>query len=401
MTKKASISYLGLSLGILLLLPVALAAPSPSITTFTSPNVQTDGRFGESVAVSGNILVVGALFETAGASPPCPCARAGHAYIFSTTGSLIATLTSPNVETDGWFGFPVAVSGTIVVVGAENETVGGIVGAGHAYIFSTTGSLIATLASPNAQSNGRFGESVAVSGNTVIVGAPQESVSGLTQAGHSYVFTIAGSLIATLTSPNLQSFEYFGFSAATSGSTVVVGAPVAGAGHAYICSTTACPATGTLTSPNAVPSGSFGRSVAMSGSSIVIGAYFESVNGLRAGRAYIFNITGSLNATLVSPNPTNNGYFGFEVAINGTRVVVGAPFEGHAYICSAAGCPATGALSSPNGIIAVRFGWSVGVVPLAHRHFGVIVGDSGVTAGTSPPCPCSGAGHAYMYTLRS
>src|SRR3989442_209144 len=295
MRKRSSITYLGLSLGILLLLPVALAARSPSITTFTSPNVQTDGRFGESVAVSGNMVVVGALFENAGASPPCPCARAGHAYIFSSTGSLIATLTSPN----------------------------------------------------------------------------------------------------------LQSFEYFGFSAATSGSTVVVGAPVAGAGHAYICSTTACPATGTLTSPNAVPSGSFGRSVAMSGSSIVIGAYFESVNGLRAGRAYIFNITGSLNATLVSPNPTNNGYFGFEVAINGTRVVIGAPFEGHAYICSAAGCPATGALNSPNGIIGVRFGWSVGVVPLAHRHFGVIVGDSGVTAGTSPPCPCSGAGHVYMYTLRS
>src|SRR5256712_466733 len=300
MGKRSSITYLGLSLGILLLLPVVLAARSPSITTFTSPNVQTDGRFGESVAVSGNMVVVGALCETAGASPPCPCARAGHVYIFGTTGSLIATLTSPNVETDGWFGFPVAVSGTMVVVGAENETVGGIVGAGHAYIFSTTGSLIATLASPNAQSNGRFG-----------------------------------------------------------------------------------------------------RSVAMSGSSIVIGAYFESVNGLRAGRAYIFNITGSLNATLVSPNPTNNGYFGFEVAINGTRVVVGAPFEGHAYICSAAGCPATGALSSPNGIIGVRFGWSVGVVPLAHRHFGVIVGDSGVTAGTSPPCPCSGAGHVYMYTLRS
>src|SRR2546425_190459 len=348
MGKRSSITYLGLSLGILLLLPVALAARSPSITTFTSPNVQTDGRFGESVAVSGNMVVVGALFETAGASPPCPCARAGHAYIFSTTGSLIATLASPNVETDG-----------------------------------------------------RFGESVAVSGNTVVVGAPQESVSGLTQAGHSYVFTIAGSLIATLTSANLQSFEYFGFSVATSGSTVVVGAPVAGAGHAYICSTTACPATGTLTSPNAVPNGSFGRSVAISGSSIVIGAYFESVNGLFAGRAYIFSITGSLNATLVSPNPTNNGYFGFEIAINGSRVVVGAPFEGHAYICSDAGCPATGALSSPNGIIGVRFGWSVGVVPLAHRHFGVIVGDSGVTAGTSPPCPCSGAGHVYMYTLRS
>src|SRR3989442_1288232 len=301
MGKRSSITYLGLSLGILLLLPVVLAARSPSITTFTSPNVQTDGRFGESVAVSGNMVVVGALFETAGASPPCPCARAGHAYIFSTTGSLIATLTSPNVETDGWFGFPVAVSGTMVVVGAENETVGGIVGAGHA----------------------------------------------------------------------------------------------------YICSTTACPATGTLTSPNAVPNGSFGRSVAISGSSIVIGAYFESVNGLFAGRAYIFSITGSLNATLVSPNPTNNGYFGFEVAINGSRVVVGAPFEGHAYICSDAGCPVTGALSSPTGIIAVRFGWSVGVVPLAHRHFGVIVGDSDVTAGTSAPCPCSGAGHAYLYTLRS
>src|SRR5437660_10251693 len=103
MTKKASISYLGLSLGILLLLPVALAAPSPSITTFTSPNVQTDGRFGESVAVSGNILVVRALFEHAGQSPRFTRACDRQPVLVSTTGLLGATHLSRNIEADSMY----------------------------------------------------------------------------------------------------------------------------------------------------------------------------------------------------------------------------------------------------------------------------------------------------------
>src|SRR5207244_3870569 len=104
----------------------------------------------------------------------------------------ITTLTSPTPETAEQFGLSVAVSGTTVVVGAPNVAVGdetALAGApfeftlapvqpyaGSAYVFDATdGSLITTLASPNPQNEGGFGWSVAVSGTTVVVGAPFES----------------------------------------------------------------------------------------------------------------------------------------------------------------------------------------------------------------------------------
>ncbi|MGC2289579.1 MAG: hypothetical protein WA688_06955 [Thermoplasmata archaeon] len=99
------------------------------------------------------------------------------------------TLTSPNAQTDGYFGVSVAISGKTVVVGAPVETVSGNMYAGHAYTFKgKTGALISTLTSPNAQTDGSFGWSVAVSGTTVVVGAIGETASGYDSAGHSYVF---------------------------------------------------------------------------------------------------------------------------------------------------------------------------------------------------------------------
>jgi hypothetical protein len=130
-------------------------------------------------------VVVGAPGETANA-----LAGAGHAYVFdASTGSLIASLTSPYAQANGQFGYSVSVSCTTVVVGAPFETANGQPVAGHAYSFdATTGFLTTTLTSPNAQLEGLFGASVATSGTTVVVGALSETGSGFTGAGHAYIF---------------------------------------------------------------------------------------------------------------------------------------------------------------------------------------------------------------------
>jgi hypothetical protein len=82
------------------------------------------------------------------------------------------------------------VSGNTVLVGAWNETANGYAGAGHAYIYSAkTGALLHTLTSPNAQTNGEFGGfGIAVSGNIVVVGAYAETADGYASAGHEYIF---------------------------------------------------------------------------------------------------------------------------------------------------------------------------------------------------------------------
>jgi hypothetical protein len=283
-----------LALSVMLFLP---AASADSTITLTSPNAQHNGQFGFSVAVNEGdpLVVVGAPDETANA-----LAGAGHAYVLDTTTGLITTLTSPTPQStvsERGFGHSVSISGTTVVVGAPDETANALAGAGHAYVFNATdGSLITTLTSPNAQSNGEFGFSVSISGTTVVVGAPDETANALAVAGHAYVFdALTGSPIASLTSPYAQAGGAFGTSASVSCNTVVVGAlgetanGQTGAGHAYSFDATTGFLTTTLTSPNAQGGGQFGTSVAVSGTTVVTGAPLETGGGFtQAGHAYIF-----------------------------------------------------------------------------------------------------------------
>ncbi len=297
------------------------------IATLTSPNPATGGEFGYAVAISGSTVVVGAPGETGAGF-----AGAGHAYTFNAkTGALGKTFTSPNAASFTDFGQSVAVSGSTAVVGAPFETASGESAAGHAYTFDTkTGALTGTLTSPNAQSGGSFGWSVGVGGTTVLVGAIGESVSGESYAGHAYLFNAkTGALISTLSSPNSQTNGEFGFAAAVSGSTAVVGAAGEGDGHAYTFNAKTGAAIWTFTSPNPVSGGSFGCSVAVIGATVAVGAYGETASGdTFAGHAYTFGAkTGALIATFGSPNPQASGDFGDSVAVSSTTVIVGAPFE--------------------------------------------------------------------------
>jgi len=98
------------------------------------------------------------------------------------------TLTSPNPQNPGGLGCSVSISDGKVVVGAVEESSGGYDGAGNVYVFTTSGKLISTLTSPNPQYLGYFGNSVSISGCYVVVGAPYESSGGYSFAGNAYVF---------------------------------------------------------------------------------------------------------------------------------------------------------------------------------------------------------------------
>jgi hypothetical protein len=367
------------------------ATPNFGNRTLTSPNAQLDAWFGHSVAVSGNIVAVGAPYENASGNY-----EAGHAYMFSaTTGKLIKTLASPNVQPYGFFGFSVALSGDILVVGAPYENASGYLYAGNAYAFNvTTGKLLSNFTSPNPQFAGFFGHSVAVSGNTVVIGAPDENASGFGEAGNAYTFNAAtGGLIKTLSSPNAKSDGNFGQSVAASGDIAVIGA--SGERRAYAFDATTGALLSTLTSPN---SGSgFGDSVAVSGKIAVVGAPSETSGGhLYAGNAYVFNAaTGKLVSNLTSPNSQALGFFGYSVSISGKIAVAGAIYEtaggqsdaGHAYSFNAKTGSLTGTFTSPKAQSGGRFGYSVAVSGKI-----VVVGASYETAKGQ-----SEAGHAYIF----
>ena len=278
-----------------------IASPQPAISplkggypkTLTSPHPQSNGEFGYSVAISGKLAIVGAWLETAGGY-----SEAGHAYIYNaTTWKLIQNLTSPNAQDYGYFGISISISGNFAMVGAPGETASGFYSDGDAYVFNAiTGKVIQSLTSPNQVDDGVFGWSVAISAKLAIVGAPGETSTGGLWAGNVYVYNIAtGKLIKTLTSPNSQEGGYFGSSVSITGKLVIIGAPDESvgelyyAGNAYIFNAVTGKVIQSLSSPNAQDWGLFGSSVAIIGKLAIVGAPWETPDGYaEAGHAYAF-----------------------------------------------------------------------------------------------------------------
>jgi hypothetical protein len=262
------------------------------LATLDSPKLEKDGHFGWSVAINRTSIVVGAPFLKSGG-----VASAGQAFVFNaTTDSLVSTLKPSSPQTSGEFGYSVAISGDLVAVGAPGESVGGIMSAGSAEVFkSTNGAFVSSSSSPNAIAGGAFGYSVAISGSVMSVGAPYETATGYTEAGNAYnIDPKTAVLISSMSSPNAMSGGEFGYSVAIAGTTVVVGAPDetvssnTEAGNAYIW-TSAGVLTATIRSANPQFYGTFGLSVSVSGEIEVVGAPYEIGDGYSgAGNAYIF-----------------------------------------------------------------------------------------------------------------
>jgi len=315
------------------------------LQTLTNPNPNGATGFGYSVAIDGNLAVVGEPYATVGG-----VASVGRAYVFDiTNGALLAALSNPTPAAHDDFGCSVAVWGTTVVVGAPFDDTGAI-NAGAAYLFyATTGTLMRTLANPTPAYADYFGRSVAVSGSTVVVGAPNDN-TGSPDAGSAYIFDAAsGNLLRTLNNPAPAESNSFGNSVAVSRTTMVVGTPYGSqdplrAGSARIYDTTMADFSFTLLNPTPAIGDNFGSSVAVAGTTLVVGAPNDDAGSSDAGSAYVYDtVTYSLLRTLNNPTPATGDNFGKSVAVFGTMAVVGAPNDdtgatnaGSAYVFDAA-----------------------------------------------------------------
>jgi len=390
---------------------VALAAPDP----------QSAGLFGSSVAADGNLVAVGAPGEfVEGAT------TAGAVYLFNDSGGLLATYTSPNAQAYGRFGNSVALGAGYLLVGApdESNSGAGLANCGNAYLIDVQSGQVRQLSSPFPQSSGLFGFSVSVSGGLALVGAPGEQVEGIAEAGDAYVFSlqtgneilaytnpspvfgddfgfsvaINGSVsvigvpgttrgnvyeynLLTNTSSNFASFlssgvDDFGWSVALDGQTVLVGAPntlvpeVGRAGTAYLFSeSSGALLSSNLSAPAWPYQGAFGDSVAEADGLVLVGAPQANASALaEAGQAYLFD---QLPLTLTSPSAISSGMLGVSVAISDGVAVVGAPGEtadgnvsaGHVYVLpiDASSSLAVMELTSPSPTVNGEFGRSVAI----------------------------------------
>ena len=315
-------------------------------------------HFGVSVAISGTIAIVGAVWDD-DACADAPWCDAGSAYLFDTTTGrqLFKLLASDGAATDS-FGWTVAISGDTAIVGASGDNDNGTA-SGSAYLFdTTTRRQIAKLLPDDGAAQDHFGFSVAISGDTAIVGAHRDDDNG-SYSGSAYLFdTTTGRQLIKLLPNDGAAGDHFGFSVAISGTTAIVGAYLDDdngdrSGSAYLFDTTTGRQLFKLLPNDGEVLDHFGVSVAISPDGIgtaIVGSERDDDNGSASGSAYLFETTTGRQLIKLLPNDGVAGdEFGISVAISGATAIVGAEKDdenggssGSAYLFDAAApgtCP--------------------------------------------------------------
>ena len=295
-------------------------------------------RYGESVAIDGDYIVVGAPVESTSASD---ASLRGAVFINRRVGdntwSVPVRINPPNANTGDtidYFGFSVAIAGDYVVVGAPREDIGGN-RAGSSFVFHRTGENVwdagVMLAASDAAAGDEFGFSVAIAGDYVVVGAPFDDDGG-TDTGSVYVFHRTGVNTwdsgVKLTATDAADNDQFGYSVAIDGDHILVGAPFDddgddSTGSVYVFHRTGVNTwdSGTkIAAPFATAGGTFGYSVAIDGDYLVVGSRGAGlVHLFRRGPGQAW----SLVTTLGAPASAIRDRFGHSVAIGGGHIVVG------------------------------------------------------------------------------
>lgn len=348
-------------------------------------NASADEYFGISVALSGDVVVVGAL----------PSAMyTGAAYVFRRTAAgwaQEAILTASNPDEGDEFGLHVAIDGDTIAVTAVSEASAatGIAGdqgnntadySGAVYIFRGNGvdwTQEAYIKASNTDAGDSFGDSVALQGDTLVIGAPYEAsgakgVNGdqlsnsVAGAGAAYIFHRTGTnwtQEAYLKASNPDAKDIFGTAVAIDGDTLVVGAAFessgaigvngaqsnndtwhSGAVYVFIRQADSWAQQAYIKASNTGYNDSFGSTLALQGDTLVVGAPVEdsartSINGqesgpddgaYNSGAVYLFHRSASSwkqVGYVKASNTDSEDYFGAAVALDDMTLVIGAPGE--------------------------------------------------------------------------
>lgn len=261
----------------------------------TASNGFAEDRFGSAVSLVGNRALVGAS-DASG--------RRGSAYIFELSdSSWIETeyLTPSDGEAFDQFGIAVALSEDRALVGSPGNN-GNARSDGAAYVFDFVGASwneTAKLAATDATDGDRFGSSLSLSGDRVLIGASRKYVTG-TRSGAAYVFDFDGinwTETAKLAGSGSGTFDEFGWSASLSGDRAVVGTrredgvvPDTGSAYVFDFDGSGWIESARLASIDGESGDQFGKSVSLSGERLTVGAVFDDDSGFNSGSAYIFNL---------------------------------------------------------------------------------------------------------------
>ncbi|HEX9094372.1 MAG TPA: FG-GAP repeat protein, partial [Coriobacteriia bacterium] len=266
------------------------------------------------------------------------------AYAAAPPVSLVAHLTASDGGPDEYFGFPVAISGDTMVIGAAWDD-DGAVNTGSVYVFTRTAGVwtqTVKLHASDAAANDIFGARVAIDGGTIAVSAYDADPRG-SNSGAVYIFTrsTAGvwSQQAKVTASDETTSDEFGRSVSLSGDTLVVASPYAdpmgsesGAAYIFKRSTTGVwSQQAKLTGSDEATSDQFGGSVWLSNGTVVAGSTGGDGLAAGSGAAYVFTVSAtgvwSQQAKLTASDGAADDQFGESVSLSGDTAVVGAPSD--------------------------------------------------------------------------
>ena len=287
---------------------------------------QPSAFFGVNLTLDGDALAIAASGEDTHTS------NAGAVYIFEQENGVwreVIRLAPSALSFEAGFGSSLDMQGNTLMVGAWGDEHAGHAAAGSVFVYERAGGLWShtdTLHTDDPAFDDNFGASISIDGDTAIIGAIDSDHSGTMDAGAVYVFQkIAGvweqtgKLIAS--DPAQESF--FGGSVALQGDTLIIGAENVDA--AYLFERT----NGSWSEVQRWNDGAgFGVDVDIDGRTIIIGAYLQP-SGSRTGVTHVIRKVGTQwrrqGQPLVASDPSNTLY-GWRLALKGDRAAIAGPF---------------------------------------------------------------------------
>ncbi len=381
------------------------------------PDMAQSDLYGSSVSVDGDWAVVGKPGDSESG------AGSGAAYVYARSGSawsLAQKLKASAPVSGGYFGVTVAMSGDVLAVGAPHDPGPGVADSGAVFVFERDASgwtERVKLVAEDASQGMEFGTAVAVDGTRILVGVPQTGPAG-SLSGSAYVFDRTGGVWSQSQKLLPSDSEFgagFGWSVGVSGDRIAVGCvgkdgPAGnsqGAVYTFDLGGNTWAQTHEFFAPDGVSGGSnFGRAVCLRGSRLLAGASrrAQALNGPGVVYAYVHNGVDWNFAQEFWPADSHPDQdFGCSIAISGSLALVGAGGDD-----DSAGMSSGSAYAYRlDGSAWTEIGKLLPMDPAFADIFGVAVGLSGDSAfvgasNSDDACPslvtCN-SGSAYVFEL--
>ena len=291
---------------------------------FTNTDASLAVGFGTWVQFFNNDILIASPFDDTDAID------SGHVYLYDVSGNLIRTFENPEPSNFDNFGSVMVVSENRVLISAPSHNLSGIV-----YLFDSLGNLLQTFENPDPIDYNNFGHSIAISGNHVLISNPFDDTDA-DDAGVVYLFdATTGNLLQTFENPAPAELDYFGFSVAVDETRAFIGSygyDVGGtnSGIVYVFDLSTGNQISTISNPSVIHAwDNFGSFVSLDGDYLIISARNDGEpSNAPAGTVYLFNDeTFELIKSIHNPDPHYNDVFGTSVALHGEKLVIGSPFD--------------------------------------------------------------------------